>query len=45
MTNQELLDKLDQELSKVNCDRDAHSHIIRILQAFKQQLASSEEKE
>lgn len=45
MNAQQLLEELDKELAKVCCDRDAHTHIIRILQAFKQQLANTEEKE
>ena len=43
MTNTELLNELDKELAKVKADREAHSHIVRILQAFKEHISKDEE--
>jgi len=43
MTNKELLEKLDNELAKVKADREAHSHIVRILQAFNEIISKDKE--
>lgn len=43
MTNLELLQELDKELAKVKADREAHSHIVRILQAFRDVVLKEQE--
>lgn len=43
MTNKELIEQLDKELAKVKADREAHSHIVRILQAFNEIISKEKE--
>jgi hypothetical protein len=43
MTNIELLNELDKELSKVKCDREGHMYIVKILQAYKELVLKKDE--
>ena len=44
MDNQELLQKLEQDLGNISASRQAHQHILQILNTYKQKLNADTEQ-